>query len=780
MIRREIVSLSCNILWRRPLIAALASAAATLVLASAAGLAGAALTPRAAPAGLLGAKSRPTAPSTADDWADWRGPERDGSSPEKNLPESWSVAGKNLAWKAPYGGRSAPVVLGDHLYLENTAGNGETEQERLLCLNANTGKFLWEYKFNIFQSDVPAHRLGWASPVADPETGNVYAFGVNDLVTALTKDGKKLWERSITEEFAPFTTHGGRTVSPLIDGELLIVSTITSTWGSMASRAQRFLAMDKRTGAIVWISTPGGRPYDTSDAPLSIGAVHGMRLLVTGGADGAALAMKPQTGEAVWSLALAKRAINTGVLLSGDNAVVSHSEENFNTNEMGMLADFDPSGHGKLGKESIRWSETGFFGGFSSGVIDSGRIYQADNSANLFAFDLATGRQLWKQNLGTLQKASAVFGDGKIYVGTESGKFFVLRPHADRCEILSEVELPVSGKGLSSQKIPEPVVASAAIAHGRVYFVSSDTLYAIGPKGARAKPWRPAPRQLQPGEGAPAWLQVEPTELVLKPGETVPLHARLFDAQGRFLREEKAAWRLEGLRGEVREDGKFTVASDHPEIGQAGLIQAKVGELTGEARARVIPPLPWNETFESYPVGKLPPFWVSAAAARMQVSELDGNKVMEKLPNETLFKRIRVFMGPADWSNYTVEADIRINEKRRQMGDAGIIAQRYVLVAFGNNQRLEMTPWQPESTRAVSAPYAWKPDTWYRLKLRVENRSDGKTRIRGKAWCVGEPEPAAWPIDRVDPIPNRQGSPGLFADAQFGVYFDNFKVTPNE
>ena len=48
------------------------------------------------------------------------------------------------------------------------------------------------------------------------------------------------------------------------------------------------------------------------------------------------------------------------------------------------------------------------------------------------------------------------------------------------------------------------------------------------------------------------------------------------------------------------------------------------------------------------------------------------------------------------------------------------------------------------------------------------------------AWPAAEAEPAEWPIDRVDPIPNKQGSPGIFADAQFGVYFDNLKVTPNQ
>jgi hypothetical protein len=43
------------------------------------------------------------------DWPDWRGPNRDGVSREKNLPEKWSLSGQSLAWKAPYGGRSPPA-----------------------------------------------------------------------------------------------------------------------------------------------------------------------------------------------------------------------------------------------------------------------------------------------------------------------------------------------------------------------------------------------------------------------------------------------------------------------------------------------------------------------------------------------------------------------------------------------------------------------------------------------------------------------------------------------
>ncbi len=79
----------------------------------------------------------------------------------------------------------------------------------------------------------------------------------------------------------------------------------------------------------------------------------------------------------------------------------------------------------------------------------------------------------------------------------------------------------------------------------------------------------------------------------------------------------------------------------------------------------------------------------------------------------------------------------------------------------------------------MTVPFSWKPDTWYRVKLRVANEANGAVRVQGKAWPTGQPEPAAWQIDKVDPIGNRQGSPGLFIDTQFGVYLDNFRLTPN-
>jgi hypothetical protein len=77
-------------------------------------------------------------------------------------------------------------------------------------------------------------------------------------------------------------------------------------------------------------------------------------------------------------------------------------------------------------------------------------------------------------------------------------------------------------------------------------------------------------------------------------------------------------------------------------------------------------------------------------------------------------------------------------------------------------------------------PFTWKADAWYHLKLRVDNLPDGKVRARGKAWTTGEPEPAAWTIEKIDPLGNKKGAAGLFVDAEFGAYLDNLKLTANQ
>ena len=284
-----------------------------------------------------------------------------------------------------------------------------------MALDADTGKVVWEYKFNLFQSDVPPHRVGWASPAIDPDTGNIYALSGGAQAIALSRDGKLLWQRSFGEEWAAFTTHGGRTMSPLVDGDLVIVSAPVSNWGTSANRAHRLIGLDKRTGDVIYVANPGGRPYDTAYAAPTIATINGLRLLIAGLGDGGIHAIKPQTGEKVWSFVAAKRAINTGVVVKDSSVIVSHGDENLDSNELGMIGAIDGSQTGDI--KTTRWAVKGIEFGYSSPLTDGTRVYQIDNGSSLKAFDAATGRELWTQPLSTAQKAPPVLADGKIYVG---------------------------------------------------------------------------------------------------------------------------------------------------------------------------------------------------------------------------------------------------------------------------------------------------------------------------------------------------------------------------
>ena len=385
----------------------------------------------------------------------------------------------------------------------------------------------------MFHSDVPAHRVAWASPAADPETGNIYAHGDQGILSRCRRDGKLLWERSLNEEFGAITTHGGRTTSPIIEGDLVIVNVLNAGWGTFARTGNRYFAFDKKTGESVWVSSPQARHYDTNYSTPIVATVDGARLIIVGGTDGAIHAIKAWTGEPVWKFEMSKRAINTSVVMNGDDAIVTHSEENYDTSEMGMLARVDAKSTGEIKKEQTAVVPPRLPGRLRIAGDRQGRghLYMVDNGAVLAGFDLENGSKLWDKNLGTLMKGSPVLADGKLYVGTENGKFYILRPKADGVDVLDEDVLRQGTGGAE-----EPIVASPAIANGRIYVASMDALYAIGPKTVKAAPAAPAataaapPRRRRRSRDGRAGRAVRQGEL--KPNQAEKLEVRLFDAKG--------------------------------------------------------------------------------------------------------------------------------------------------------------------------------------------------------------------------------------------------------
>ena len=742
----------------------------------------------------------------ANDWPYWRGPEQTGMSRERAVVTSWSQDGENLLWKVPVGGRTTPVVMNGRLYAITPVGEGKCLQERVICLDADSGKTIWEHRFNVFHTDIVENRLGWTSVVGDPETGNVYAHGTGGEFFCFDRDGKVLWKHSLGESFGRYSGYGGRLHTPIIDEDRVVISYvyILSNWGTGKRKSgHRYVAFDKRTGEVIWWSQPGGRPLDTTYSVPVVSVIGGKRMIVAANADGNVYGMLARSGERVWSFRLSKRGINSSVVVDGNYAYVCHSEENIDGTEMGRVVCIDASKTGDLTETGEVWRYDGFKAGYSSPAIANGRLYVVTNSANLLCLDAKTGKPHWEYKLGRVMKGSpTVTADGVIYAGEVNGRFLILRDAGDRCEPLDVEEFALRGDNVVE------INGSPAVAGGRIYFMTSNETYCLGVRGhtAEAVNIPPMPPELSLGESGTivkADFRLRPADVTLAPGEEVKFSVDGFDNFGRPVVERlpltgtrnpgaapgTGPWSVTGVDGRMSVDGTFRAGLTH--AFSAGLVTFRFGELEASARVRVMPKLPIHETFDGMKVGEQPPGWIGVDL-KAQLAEKDGSVVLQKLNKSPSapYCRMRAFSGIPIPTGYTVEADLlgSLRAGRRPiLSDMGLINSRYKLILLGHEKRLRIVSYSPIPRLQEEVPFDWQPDVWYRARLRVELQGD-KGLVRGKVWLRGQTEPDAWTIEVVDPCPNREGSPGLYAYTKgttpskqgAPVYFDNYRVFRNE
>ena len=186
----------------------------------------------------------------------------------------------------------------------------------------------------------------------------------------------------------------------------------------------------------------------------------------------------------------------------------------------------------------------------------------------------------------------------------------------------------------------------------------------------------------------------------------------------------------------------------------------------------------------------LPSGWIGVSPLKFQVVERDGQKVLKKLATDPKFLRADVYMGRPEWSRYTLQADVLGTYARRNLPDVGLLACRYTFYLTKNAQTrvnvVRIVGWLPMPRIQKDVPFDWKPDVWYRMKVRVDPRGQAGV-VRGKVWPRAETEPQAWTIELEDPFPTLNGSPGFTAfspgttERSEGpvAYFDNIEVTPN-
>lgn len=536
------------------------------------------------------------------DWPAWRGPEQNGVSRETGLIDSWSQDGKNVVWQnEKLGSRSTPIVLRGKIYTicSDKPGTPE-EREKVVCADANTGEILWENKFNVYLSDVPKERLGWSCCTADPATGRIYAMGVCDNFMCLDGEtGETLWLHSLNEEYGFLNTYGGRTNTPVIFEDLVIISAVVIGWGEMSMPAHRYVAFNKETGEAVWFNGTRLRPDDTTYSVPVTTVLGGQAALVFGSGDGGVYAFQPRTGKQIWSYQLSQRGINISPVVVGDTVYMSHSEENPASTKMGAMVALNGAKSGDLAKGAVEWLREEVMVGKSSPLVVDGRVYAMDDGNVLYVLDAKTGKPIGKKTrlVGTIARASLLYADGKIYACTTSA-WHVLQPTKDGVKVVHKLRF----------KQGEEVHGSPIVSHGKLYLPTTEKLYCLAAEGAEAGvSERPeAPHEDELGAATkPAQVQVVPVESLIRPGDKVNFKVRLFNERGQFLKEVDDAKFEVTSGGEIDDSGIFASSADAAHVG--AIVTAKVGDLTGTARVRIVPPLPWKFAFDD---GQIPVTWV--------------------------------------------------------------------------------------------------------------------------------------------------------------------------
>ncbi len=767
--------------------------------------------------------SAPAPAHAATGWLDWRGPDHLGVSRESGLPDQ--VDAKAPLWTANFPGQSAAVIANGRLYINGFVGEGPDLKEVTACFDAETGRQIWEHRENDFLSDIIYLRYSTSSPTVDAETGNVYVQGSQGLLMCFSADGQLLWQHSLMEEYGRLTFPNSRTASPIVEQEMVITRGITSAWGAHGPAGDRFYAFDKKTGDLIWSSAPGARPQDNTFSHSWLDFWQGKRVLYSAGGDCTVVAINVRTGEPLWRVPVAKAGakggINAAVIRHQDNLIVVHESENLDSSEIGRMAAMKiPSSITKTNplvphvfepKQLEQWrNDVGSLA--SSPILVGDLIYEVNGTGDLCAVDAKSGKVLWKHKLGIEQRQSSPFyGDGKIYVamyisaqGADkvaggsgdsggNGELFVIKPGATGCEILSHTVL--DGRCYGS-----PVAYN-----GKLYLQTDKKLYCFGRAG-QSPGLAPVPQTVAyPTPGEKKSLQVIPFEFMLKPNGTQSFRVRAIDANGFVVEDhvDPAAVQWEPyvppgalvrafLKGKVT-DGRLVAGPDN--VPSAGQFQATLGNLKGYVKGRVLSDLPLRQNFESFELSNTttndvepptafayPPLPWNSARFKFEIRQApgpDGTKALTKTIDNKFFQRGTVFIGHPEMKNYTMEVDVMTEGNRRKMSEVGLVIQRYYVILKGNSQHLEVSSNQERFKQDV--PFKWAPNTWYKLKARVDVAANGSGMVRAKAWKRGEPEPDAWTIEVPHNTAHTRGCPGLFSFAPQDqrTFHDNIVVTAN-
>ncbi len=416
-------------------------------------------------------------------WPQWRGPDGQGISEEKGLPDEWSAT-KNVRWKSPIEGlgHSSPIVWGKKIFL-TTALDGEVIPGRpagvthkmadgsdfvhpdavganlkhtfkVICIDRKSGKILWErvaYEGPVYDSRHRKASFASSTPATDGKY--VYAFFGSEGLYAYDYNGKLIWKQ---QNFGKLGTASvGYGVSPVLYQNLVIMQCDDSGMNSF------MVAFDKKTGKEVWRTA---RKVDlTWTTPVLVHTAKGVELVTA--AIEFIIAYDPLTGKELWRhKGLESNAVPTPVV-SNDLVVLTSGAPNK------IALAIRAGGTGDVtGTSQLVWTYKKGTAYVPSPILYGDYVYLTTDRGLVTCLDAKTGKVEYegaRVPVPATFSASLVAYEGKILMTSEDGETFVLKA-GPKHEIIR------------TNSLGEPVYASPAIADGGIYIRGEKNLFAIG------------------------------------------------------------------------------------------------------------------------------------------------------------------------------------------------------------------------------------------------------------------------------------------------------------
>ncbi len=413
----------------------------------------------------------------AENWPHWRGPGRDGVSPEKNLPVSWSAT-ENVAWKVPMPAWSGatPIIWGEYVFLNAAEGgkrkspdaarrqpsekpDPKAEQLALWCLDRNTGRVVWKRSLGGGNRQAMKQNMSSPSPVTDGR--HVWVMTGTGILKSFDFKGNEIWNRDIQRDYGEFGLMWGYASSPLLWHDTLYLQVLH---GMHTDEASYLLGIDAATGSTRWrVERPTDAIAESPDSyttPAVLRYNGKTEIVITGG--DYVTGHDPATGEELWRAGglNPNRARNYRIIASplvlGDIVYVSSRKNPLLAFRLGS------------GEPNQLW-QTADGPDVPTPVTDGTYLYVLRDNGVMLCLNARSGEVVWgpeRVRPGTYS-ASPVLADGRIYVTSEDAVTSVVQA-GPRFKLLAESEL--EGYTLSSP----------AISDGQIFVRTEKFLYCIG------------------------------------------------------------------------------------------------------------------------------------------------------------------------------------------------------------------------------------------------------------------------------------------------------------